>query len=239
MTDTQKIIKQTIENYVKTNLGSIVVVEYVSDVSARASEIVSAYPENFYNAYEATHFTGTFIPQVGDNPFYILIQEDRPQCLDVMTAFHEYQHLLDYVCFLSTACHNDINYLRNNPLYKTFNIYSEFSATKTGIIQYARTVTLGTMSLTEKCEGLLETYCSMYRRFEGIETRYQLLVHCIQFFGCITAASMIDPSYDISPYFEEIEFLSELSPVFNVLTSFEDSIDWYEHFDRIARIFVG
>ena len=98
MNETQKLIKSVIEDQTKKLYGIEVIVDYVSDVSARILELQQS-GANLNSVYDAEYCTGAFIPAVNDNPYYILIQKDRKTKLDVMTAFHEFKHLIDYVMF--------------------------------------------------------------------------------------------------------------------------------------------
>ena len=129
MNETQILIKTSIENETKQQLGVDVIVEYVPNISLRKQELQKQAGEKFNSVYNADHFTGTFIPAIGNNPYYILVQENRESMLDIMTAFHEYKHLIDYVLFFKVVCDNDIELLKKSPMYITFNVYSEYSAT--------------------------------------------------------------------------------------------------------------
>ena len=218
MTDAQKKQKQFIEKCAKDTIGINLVVEYVPDVSMRVLEITSKYSENIYNAYNAKHFTGTFIPQVGENPYYILVQQKRNQQLDVMTVYHEYQHVIDYVRFLDTVFHGDVEALKKSPLYYPFNVYSEFSATKAGITHYGKTVKFLNTPIEDRCIALLETYLNMYRNFYGIESRGDFLIHTIQYYGCIMAIPSICQSVDLLPFLEDF-----LVPVVSSVSFFSSS----------------
>ena len=99
MNETQILIKTSIEKEAKQQLGVDIIVEYVPDISLRKQELQKQAGEKFNSVYNADHFSGTFIPAIGNNPYYILVQESRESMLDIMTAFHEYQHLIDYVLF--------------------------------------------------------------------------------------------------------------------------------------------
>ena len=240
MTELQYAIKQSIEAETKKTLGVDVIVEYVPDVNARIEEIINQSHETFNSVYESENFTGTFIPSVGTEPFRILIREKRNQNLDIMSAFHEYQHMIDYCKFLNTVFSGDVEGLKHSPLYVTFNIYSEFSATKAGIVYYGKTVKFIDSPLEDRCQALLETYLDSYRRcFPRIANRYQLLIHTIQYYGCIAAIPAICQEYDISEFFHEIQFINELRQVLERINSFEDTTLWYKEFDKTARKFIG
>ncbi len=171
MNETQKLIKSTIEDVTKKQYGIDVVVEYVADVFERTQELQQEYGEKLNSVYDAEHLTGTFIPAVNNNPYYILIQENRESMLDVMTAFHEYRHLIDFVLFLKTVTDNNIDTLKNSPLYVTFNVYSEYAATVFGTKKYIEIVKLEDMSQKELAEAILQSAKEIYWKLEGIDNR--------------------------------------------------------------------
>lgn len=162
MDETQKLIKSTIEGVTKKQYGINVVVEYVADVSERTQELQQECGEKLNSVYDAEHFTGTFIPAVNNNPYYILIQENRESMLEIMTAFHEYRHLIDFVLFLKTVTDNNIDALKNSPLYVTFNVYSEYAATLFGTKKYIEIVKLEDMSQKELAEAILQSAKETY-----------------------------------------------------------------------------
>lgn len=88
MNETQQLIKSLIEQTGRQELGIDIIVEYVSDVNERILEIENQCQEKFNSVYETNKLTGTFIPSIDQNPYYILVQKDRNNMLDVMTAFH-------------------------------------------------------------------------------------------------------------------------------------------------------
>ena len=193
----------------------------------------------FNNAYSSDHYTGTFIPKVDKNPFYVLLQADREQNLDVMTAFHEYQHLVDYIEFTKAISVKSAFELKDNPLYATFNIYSEFSATKTGVVQYVNCVQIEGLTKEETCSELLEWSKESYLNQDGIQNRYQYLYHVMQYLGYIFAAAESIPDFDATPYLCVIDLLQELQSLLKHMGSFETTYEWYECFDTLAREFVG
>ena len=202
MNETQILIKTSIENETKQQLGVDVIVEYVPNISLRKQELQKQAGEKFNSVYNADHFTGTFIPAIGNNPYYILVQENRESMLDIMTAFHEYKHLIDYVLFFKVVCDNDIELLKKSPMYITFNVYSEYSATRFGVKKYIETVNFEDMNQKELAESILEIAKEEYRNLQGVKNRYQLLVHSMQYLGnimgCIAIREGVKKSFDIT-----------------------------------------
>lgn len=238
MNETQKLIKSTIEDATKKQYGINVVVEYVADVSERTQELQQECGEKLNSVYDAEHFTGTFILAVNNNPYYILIQENRESMLDVMTAFHEYRHLIDFVLFLKTVTDNNINTLKNSPLYVTFNVYSEYAATVFGIKKYIEIVKLEDMSQKELAEAILQSAKEIYWKLEGIDNRYQLLVHSMQYIGNIVACGQFSDEIDTQNLIREMELSEELYPILGHIFMYEDKYKWYEDLDKMMRNFV-
>ena len=238
MNETQILIKTSIENETKQQLGVDVIVEYVPNISLRKQELQKQAGEKFNSVYNADHFTGTFIPAIGNNPYYILVQENRESMLDIMTAFHEYKHLIDYVLFFKVVCDNDIELLKKSLMYITFNVYSEYSATRFGVKKYIETVNFEDMNQKELAESILEIAKKEYRNLQGVKNRYQLLVHSMQYLGNIMGCSIFVDSADIQSLISEMELLDELLPTFNHIIAYENTYEWYENLDRIMRDFV-
>ncbi len=238
MNETQQLIKTQIEQKVKQELGIDVVVEYVFDVNERRLEIENQYQIKFNSVYETDKLTGTFIPLVGHNPYYILIQKNRNNMLDVMTAFHEYRHLLDYHDFIHTVFGNDAEKMKYSPLYITFNVYSEFSATQSGVLHYLKYVSLEGMTQNELCKILLKEAEVAYQNLEGIVNRYQLLVHSLQYLGYVIPCSIYLEDINFKQIVDNMELSDELKPVIAHILSFENKYDWYETSDKLMRSFV-
>ena len=238
MDETQKLIKSTIEGVTKKQYGINVVVEYVADVSERTQELQQECGEKLNSVYDAEHFTGTFIPAVKNNPYYILIQENRESMLEIMTAFHEYRHLIDFVLFLKTVTDNNIDALKNSPLYVTFNVYSEYAATLFGTKKYIEIVKLEDMSQKELAEAILQSAKETYWKLEGIDNRYQLLVHSMQYIGNIVACGQFSDEIDTQKLISEMELSEELYPILGHVFMYEDKYKWYEDLDKMMRKFV-
>lgn len=238
MNETQKLIKSTIEDTTKKQYGIDIVVEYVADVSERTQELQQECGEKLNLVYDAEHFTGSFIPAVNNNPYYILIQENRESMLDVMTAFHEYRHLIDFVLFLKTVTSNNIDILKNSPLYVTFNVYSEYAATLFGTQEYIKFVKCKDMSQKELAEAILQRDNAIYWNLEGIDNRYQLLVHSVQYVGSIVACCQFSDEIDTQRLISEMVLSDELKPIFNHISMYEDKYQWYKDLDKIMRGFV-
>lgn len=238
MNETQKLIKSTIEDATKKQYGINVVVEYVADVSERTQELQQECGEKLNSVYDAEHFTGTFIPAVNNNTYYILIQENRESMLDVMTAFHEYQHLIDYIRFKDTVFDGDIETMKNSPLYVTFNVYSEYAATLFGTKKYIEIVKLDDMSQKELAEAILQSTKEIYWKLEGIVNRYQLIVHSMQYIGNIVACGQFSDEIDAQNLISEMELSEELYPILVHVFMYEDKYKWYEDLDKMMRNFV-
>lgn len=238
MNKTQKLIKSAIEDAIKKQCGIDVVVEYVTNVSERTKELQQICGEKLNSIYDAEYTTGTFIPAVNNNPYYILIQENRESMSDVMTAFHEYKHLIDFILFLKTVANNNIDTLKNSPLYVTFNVYSEYAATLFGTQEYIKFVKRENMSQKELAEAILQRDNAIYWNLEGIDNRYQLLVHSVQYVGSIVACCQFSDEIDTQRLISEMALSDELKPIFNHIFMYEDKYQWYKDLDKIMRGFV-
>ncbi len=238
MNETQQLIKSLIEQKGKQELGIDVVVEYVSDVNERLLEIEDQCQEKFNFVYETNKLTGIFIPSVGQKPYYILVQKDRNDMLDIMTVFHEYRHLSDYITFLQTVFGGNVEEMKHSQLYITFNVYSEFSATLSGVLHYLKIVNKEDMNQKELCETILQYAKSAYWDLDGIINGYQLLVHSLQYFGNVIACSNFLKDINLEKIIDEMEFSNELKPIFAHILMFEDNNEWYKILDKRMRTFV-
>ena len=122
MTEVQEQIKSILESSFEQVTGEKIIVEYVTDVNARANEIQTQAGVNMRDVYEATQYTGVFIPATDNSCSYILIQEYRNDNLDIMTAFHEMQHAIEYIMLL-----NCIFFLKRQPMIHPDEIASVFA----------------------------------------------------------------------------------------------------------------
>lgn len=238
MDDTQKLVKDSIEKELKNTFCVDAIVEYTSDVTLRIHEIEQQCGEKFKPVYEANIVAGAFLPAVKDNPYYILIKDNVEEMKYIMTAYHEYKHLIDYLLFFKTVFNNDSLQLEKSSLYGAFNVYSEYSATMFGVKEYIEKVTLGDLSQEELAETILQRAKTTYWNLKGIDNRYQLLVHSVQYLGGIVACGQFIDKIDIQGYIREMELSSELCPVFNHIFMYEDKYQWYEKLSRIMRKFV-
>lgn len=123
-------------------------------------------------------------------------------------------------------------------MYITFNVYSEYSATRFGVKKYIETVNFEDMNQKELAESILEIAKEEYRNLQGVKNRYQLLVHSMQYLGNIMGCSIFVDSADIQSLISEMELLDELLPTFNHIIAYENTYEWYENLDRIMRDFV-
>ena len=238
MNETQQLIKSIIEQKAKQELGMDVVVEYVPDVNERCLEIENQCQEKLGSVYENDKLTGMFIPPINQNPAYILVQRDRENMLDVMTAFHEYRHLIDYFVFLQTMFDNDTEKMRHSHFYITFNVYSEFAATLSGVLHYLKIISIEGMSQKELCKIILQNSKRAYQNLEGIVNRYQLLVHSLQYFGNVIACSNFLEDMNLESIIDEMELSHELKPVLAYILTFENNYEWYKTLDTTMRTFV-
>lgn len=238
MNETQQLIKTQIEQNVKQEFGIDVVVEYVSDVNERSLEIENQYQIKFNSVYETDKLAGAFLPSVGHNPYYILVQESRNDMLDVMTVFHEYRHLLDYLDFIHTVFDNDVEKMKHSQLYVTFNVYSEFSATRSGVLNYLKIVSVEGMNQNELCEILLKEAEVAYQNLEGIVNRYHLLVHSLRYLGYVIPCVIYLENINFKQIVDNMELSDELKPVIAHILSYENKYDWYEISDKLMRNFV-
>lgn len=238
MNDTQELIKTSIEAESNRQLGIEVIVEYVSDIYTREEEIERKCGVKLNSVYDATNITGTFIPAINGNPYYILIKERAESMLYVMTAFHEYRHLIDYVLFLKTVFDNNTKLLKNSPLYVTFNVYSEYAATMFGVQKYIELVKIDDMTQKELGKLVLQNAKSAYDNLQGITNRYQLLVHSMQYLGNVVACGQFIDDIDIQSLISEMELSNELFPVISHTLMFENNYEWYSEMDKRMRVFV-
>ncbi|HAX65633.1 MAG TPA: hypothetical protein DCY04_00030 [Eubacterium sp.] len=238
MNDTQKLIKENIEAQIKQSYGKKVVVEYVFDISARVQEIEKKCGEKYSSVYYAENTTGCFLPGVKKFPYYILILQNRKDMLDVMTAFHEYRHLLDYLMFLETVFKQDTEELKHSPLYITFNVYSEYNATAFGVKQYIEIVKFDDLDKHDIANMILNKAKETYWNLQGINNRYQLLVHSMQYLGNIVACIPYIKDIDLKKNINDMELSKELIPVINHILAFQDTTIWYTDLNFIMRNFV-
>lgn len=239
MDDTQKLIKTLIESESDKQLGIDVIVEYLSDIDLRVKDIEQKCGEKLNSVYDTDNVTGTFVPAINGNPYYILIKENREHMLYVMAAFHEYRHLIDYVIFLNSIFGNNIESMKNSPLNVTFNVYSEYAATMFGVQKYIQIVKIDDMDQKDLAKMILQNARSVYKNFQGIKTRYQLLVHSMQYIGNVVACGKFIDDIDIQRLISEMELSDELYPVFTHAFMFENKYEWYSDMDKIMRIFVN
>lgn len=239
MNETQKLIKESIETETRDKLKISVVVEFVDDVSKRVQEIEKEYNVKFNSVYEADNLTGTFIPTVNDNPYHIIVRQNRSDMLDVMTAFHEYRHLLDFVQFKNEIFDGNIEMIKKSPLYVTFNVYSEYNATLFGVKHYIKSISFESISQRELAIKYLQQAKSRYENLEEIENRYQLLVHSMIYFGDILACREFIDDINVEKYLNKMELYNELKPIFINTLEFDNKKEWYEMNNQVMRTFVN
>lgn len=128
--------------------------------------------------------------------------------------------------------------MKHSPLYITFNVYSEFSATLSGVLHYLKIVNIKGMSQKELCEIILQNAESAYQNLEGIVNRYQLLVHSLQYFGNVVACSNFLEDINLRKIIGKMELSNELKPVLAHILMFENNDEWYITLDKKMRTFV-
>ena len=158
MTDLQIQIKSILESLFEEITGEKILVEYVANVDEKVKEIQKQIGVTMHNVYEAIHYTGSFLPATENSCCYIIIQEDRKDNLDIMTAFHEIQHALEYTMFLNCIYNKNRQQMIDSKMYQTFQIYSEYSATRTGISNYLKYVQHSDMSQKEFANCVFNKY---------------------------------------------------------------------------------
>lgn len=238
MTEVQEQIKSILESSFEHVTGEKIIVEYVTDVSARANEIQTQSGVNMRDVYEATQYTGVFIPATDNSCSYILIQEYRNDNLDIMTAFHEMQHAIEYIMLLNCIFEKNRQRMIDSSVYPTFQIYSEFSATRTGISKYLTFVNHSDMSQDEFANCLVDTYRRDYLDFSNITTRYQLVIHTMQYLGVLVGVKDVIKDFDLDSEIYCIKYLDEFQDIFDLLNSFAFNYNWFETFDKVAREFI-
>lgn len=127
---------------------------------------------------------------------------------------------------------------KNSPLYVTFNVYSEYAATLFGTKKYIEIVKLEDMSQKELAEAILQSAKETYWKLEGIDNRYQLLVHSMQYIGNIVACGQFSDEIDTQKLISEMELSEELYPILGHVFMYEDKYKWYEDLDKMMRKFV-
>ena len=137
-----------------------------------------------------------------------------------------------------TVIDNNIDALKNSPLYVTFNVYSEYAATLFGTKKYIEIVKLEDMSQKELAEAILQSAKETYWKLEGIDNRYQLLVHSMQYIGNIVACGQFSDEIDTQKLISEMELSEELYPILGHVFMYEDKYKWYEDLDKMMRKFV-
>ena len=133
---------------------------------------------------------------------------------------------------------NNTELLKNSPLYVTFNVYSEYSATLYGIEKYIETVRIEDTSQKEFAKSVFENSKAAYCNAQKIDNKYQLLVHSMQYVASIVACSKFIDELDIQVLISKMELSEELYPVINHIFMYKNENDWYYELDKIMRNFV-
>lgn len=77
-----------------------------------------------------------------------------------------------------------------------------------------------------------------YWNLQGINNRYQLLVHSMQYLGNIVACIPYIKDIDLKKNINDMELSKELIPVINHILAFQDTTIWYTDLNFIMRNFV-
>ena len=94
------------------------------------------------------------------------------------------------------------------------------------------------MSQKELAEAILQSAKETYWKLEGIDNRYQLLVHSMQYIGNIVACGQFSDEIDTQKLISEMELSEELYPILGHVFMYEDKYKWYEDLDKMMRKFV-
>ena len=94
------------------------------------------------------------------------------------------------------------------------------------------------MSQKELAEAILQSAKEIYWKLEGIDNRYQLLVHSMQYIGNIVACGQFSDEIDTQNLIREMELSEELYPILGHIFMYEDKYKWYEDLDKMMRNFV-
>lgn len=237
MNTLQKEAKECLETCFKDLTGENLIVEYVPDVSLRAEVILKEIGVEMNDAYQAEHYTGTFMPATEKSPFFILIQEDRKDYLYVMTAFHEFQHALDYVVFLSTVFNNDKKAMVHSDLYRSFQIYSEFSATRFGVSCYYKKVSFDNMSNEQFASLIIENAKNDFSS-NSMRDKYEEAMCIVRFLGVLYG---LKENIEFSELDDEIKKVIEEYGFQNIITLLNNvSIEkeFFELFDRRIKEYI-
>lgn len=232
-------IKKCIENTTKEIFSKKIIVEFVSNVSARAKEITEIDSQRWSNVYESKKFTGYFVHETENHCSYILIDSNRSHEDMLITAYHEMKHMIDFYMFLKIF-DGDMNKMINSNINKTFNIYSEYEAVMFGYVHFLKMCLLD-KDKKYKTKLLIRKTKLIYEDMEQIENKYQFLIHSIQYFGVLMACKEFDDFFDFDKEIAEMDSILELIPIFNMLknTSKIRNYEWFVDFDSKCRKYIG
>lgn len=216
-----------------------IIVEFVADINERSQEITSVDNENWTNVYESESYTGSFIRETDRHPSYILIQSGRTQENIVRTAFHEMRHAIDFYVLLKLM-DDDIDKMTKSEIMPMFQVYSEYEAEKFGIEHFLKYCLLD-LDKHKKTQEVLELNKEVYKDTRGIKYKYHFLVHSVQYLAVLTACQEYDADFDFDGEIAQMDYLFELTEVFNMLLDKETTRDltWFYQFDKISRKYVG
>lgn len=233
MEDYKPILKQKIENSIFTSFQKQVEVKFVDDVALETRILTEGL--NIYQFIPNKHNTGMFIPWAGRDKAYILIQTPQDDCLDIKTAFHEFQHCIDYCSLLSYFKSEED--MAKSKVYTTFNIYSEFLAILHGYLNYFKFVKHDTEDYYDKA---LFTATDQFLNQTDITNKFQYLNHVLVYYAkCIAIDKFLNESKSIIKFFKNINSNEDIFDVLDCINHYEKSFEWYVDFDRVCREYIG
>lgn len=238
MTKEQQCIKNNMEQMFYNFFGEKIEIEYVDDVKSSVESFLQEYGLNMREANSANVLTGSFLPATSRTNHKIFIKRERNDCLDVMTAFHEIQHAIDYVKLLREVFYCDQEKMKNSELYESFQLFSEYNAVRFGIKNYLQLVEKENMTKTELAQLLLDGSRKTFLDYSTIHNRWQLAFHIFEYLGAVHAVKELFYNMDLQEY-ESLLEQDNAKYIIDAISSFEFSEDWFSFFNLRIRKFVN
>ena len=239
MTTLQNDIKLMLEKMFFDFTRKTLIVEFVEDVSTREKEIIQELGVEMSSTYDASHYTGCFLPPNDKTTIYtILIQKDRQQDLYLMTAFHEFQHAILYFHLYQLIFHEDLQNLKSNSINATFQIYSEFSACKEGTANYIKFVDIDGVTKQMMGESLVEQQLDDYKAYLNTSSGYEFLMHFAMIYGTLFGARDAIENFPFEYYLKQIEGIELLEDICSHMDKYTVEFDWFEKFDFLIKDFL-
>ena len=239
MTTLQNDIKLMLEKTFSDFTQETLIVEFVEDVSVRENEIIQELNIEMSSTYDASHYTGKFLPPNDKTSVYtILIQKDRQQHLYLMTAFHEFQHAILYFHLYQLIFHGDFQKLKSNSINATFQIYSEFSACREGTANYIKFVDIEGVTKQMMGVSLVEKQLDDYRAYLSTSSGYEFLMHFAMIYGTLLGAKDANEDFPFEYYLSQIEGIELLEDICSHMDKYSVEFDWFEEFDSLIKDFL-